>query len=131
MPDALAPLAWAVLQALAPLVLLGLSVMFARTLRPGATPLIEQIARRSHPALPAPLRRYTRRLTALWCAYLAVAAGVALLADLPYGPLSLAIWGGAAALFVGERWIRPWLFPGEVFPGLVQQLRDTLSVWRR
>jgi hypothetical protein len=34
-------------------------------------------------------------------------------------------------LFVGERWVRPWFFPGEVFPGLVQQLRDTWSIWRR
>jgi hypothetical protein len=32
-------------------------------------------------------------------------------------------------LFVGEHWLRPRLFPGHRFPGLVQQLRDTWSVW--
>ena len=33
-------------------------------------------------------------------------------------------------MFVGERMIRPRLFPGEAFPGLVQQVRDTWSAWR-
>ncbi len=39
------------------------------------------------------------------------------------------VWAGSAVLFVGEHWLRPRLFPGQTFPGLVQQLRDTWSVW--
>jgi hypothetical protein len=37
---------------------------------------------------------------------------------------------GSAILFAGEHRLRPHLFPGHVFPGLVQQVRDTWSVWR-
>ena len=31
---------------------------------------------------------------------------------------------------VGEVWVRRLLFPREWFPGLFQQIRDTVSVWR-
>lgn len=93
-------------------------------------PLIERIARQSKPSLPAALSRYTRRLTALWCAYFVIAAVLTASASMAYAHVSLAVWTGTVVLFVGERWVRPWLFPGEVFPGLVQQLRDTWSVWR-
>ena len=113
-----------------PLVLLSLAVFFGRTLRAGATPLIEQIARRSHPALPSALSRYTRRLTALWCGWFVVAAAVSAIAQGAWGPASAVVWAGTLVLFVGERWVRPWLFPGESFPGLVQQLRDTWAVWQ-
>lgn len=130
MPDPLASLVWASLRYLPPLVLLWLAFLFGRTLRAGATPLIERIARHSNPALPAPLCRYTRRLTTIWCVYFVVAAVLTATADMAYGPVSLAVWTGTVVLFVGERWVRPWLFPGEVFPGLLQQLRDTLSIWR-
>ena len=130
MPDPLASLVWASLRYLPPLVLLWLAFFFGRTLRPGATPLIERIARRSNAALPVALCRYTRRLTAIWCGYFVIAAVLTATANVGYGPVSLAVWSGTVVLFVGERWIRPRLFPGEVFPGLVQQLRDTLSIWR-
>lgn len=113
-----------------PLVLLWLGFVFGRSLRAGATPLIERIARRSNAALPAPLCRYTRHLTAVWCVYFVVAAGLGAAAHPGYWRLSLALWVGTALLFVGERWVRAWLFPGEAFPGLRQQLRDTWSVWR-
>lgn len=89
-------------------------------------PLIERIARRGQADLPAALCRYTRRLTLLWCVCFAAAA-VASVVWARVGPL---VWVGAVVLFVGERWVRPWIFPGEVFPGLAQQLRDTWSVWR-
>lgn len=130
MPDPLVSLVWAGLRYLPPLVLLWLAFFFGRSLRAGAMPLIERIARRSNPALPAPLSRYTRCLTALWCAYFVVAAVLTATANMAYGPVSLAVWTGTVVLFVGERWIRPKFFPGEAFPGLVQQLRDTWSIWR-
>jgi uncharacterized membrane protein len=113
-----------------PLVLLWLGFVFGQSLRAGATPLIERIARRSNAALPAPLCRYTRRLTALWCAYFFIAAGLAAVAHRGYAAVSLALWAATALLFVGERWVRTWLFPDETFPGLWQQLRDTWSIWR-
>ena len=129
MPDQLVALVWAGARYLPPLVLLWLAYFFGRSLRPGATPLIERIARCGNPALPVTLRRYTRRLTALWCAYFIIAAVLTTAATMAYAQVSLAVWAGTVVLFVGERWVRPWLFPGEVFPGLVQQLRDTWSVW--
>ena len=130
MPETLAAQAGAMLRLLAPLVLLWLAFFFGRTLRAGQVPLIERIARRGNPALGAALCRYTRRLTAIWCVWFIVAAVLSVTARLPYGILSLVVWGGTVLLFVGERLIRPWFFPAEVFPGLVQQVRDTLSIWR-
>lgn len=130
MPDPLASLVWDGLRYLPSLVLLWLAFLFGRTLRAGATPLIERIARHGNPALSPALCRYTRRLTALWCAYFVVAAALTAMANLAYAAVSLAVWAGTVVLFVGERWVRPKLFPGEVFPGLAQQLRDTWRIWR-
>lgn len=122
---------WSALSSwVSPLVLLWLAWFFGRSLRPGSSPLIERIARRGIPDLPEPLCRYTRRLTAVWCAYFVAAAGLVALADAGYAVASLAVWGGSVLLFVGERWVRPRLFPGQVFPGLAQQVRDTASLWR-
>ena len=135
MSDPTASLLWGSLHVVSPLVLLWLAFFFGRTLWRGATPLIEQIARLGNPALSQPLCRYTRRLTAVWCAYFLIAAAAMAVGDASgagaYGRLSLAIWCGTLVLFVGERWLRPWLFPGESFPSLRQQLRDTWSLWRR
>ena len=137
MPDALAPTVRVALQALqylAPLVLVWLAFFFGRTLRAGATPLIEQIARRGKPALPIALCRYTRLLTGIWCAYFIVAALAIVVVNasgaLMFARFNLAVWAGTAVLFIGEHWLRPRLFPGEVFPGLLQQVRDTWSIWR-
>jgi uncharacterized membrane protein len=129
LPEALASLAGA-LHYLPPLVLLWLAFFFGRTLRAGQTPLIERIARQGNPDMPPALRRYTRWLTAIWCAYFVIAAALTATASLGYAATSLVVWSGTIVLFVGERMIRPWLFPGEVFPGLLQQIRDTWSAWR-
>jgi len=125
---------WSGLRFIPPLVLLWLAYFFGRTLRAGAQPLIEQIARRGNPALSPSLCRYTRWLTGLWCVYFVAAAAITLLSNTSgihaYGRTSLVVWSGTVLLFVGERWLRPLIFPNEVFPGLLQQLRDTLSIWR-
>lgn len=129
MPEAFASLV-GLLHWLPPLVLLWLAVFFGRTLRPGQVPLIERIARQGTPEMPQALCRYTRRLTAVWCAYFVLAAAFSVGSPLGFGRLNLLVWGGTIVLFVGERMIRPWLFPNQAFPGLIQQIRDTWHVWR-
>jgi len=123
----------AVLRFLQPLVLLWLSYIFGRTLRRGITPLIERVALRSNATLPDPIRRYTRYLTAIWCGYFVLAAALSAVLSatggVALGRVGVAVLVGSALLFVGEHWVRPRIFPGEVFPGLLQQLRDTWSIW--
>jgi uncharacterized membrane protein len=125
---------WSFLRVLSPLVLLWLAYFFGRTLRRGATPLIERIARQSTPALSGPLCRYTRWLTAVWCAYFVVAAALAAFAPVAdaqtAGRVGAGVWIGTLVLFIGEWGLRPLFFPNENFPGLLQQLRDTWQVWR-
>lgn len=134
MPGLLAARGWTGVRYLSPLALLWLAFFFGRTLRPGRTPLIEQIARRSSALLSVPLRRYTRRLTAIWCVYFVGAAAMsAVLAwwgGATLGSMGVAILAGSALLFVGEHRLRSRIFPQEAFPGLLQQLRDTWSIWR-
>ena len=107
-----------------------MAVFFARTLRTGQEALITRIARISEPDLPAHLVRYTRRLTGVWAAYFVLAALAGLLGGRSAPWTGLTVWTGTAALFFGEHWLRPLIFPGHSFPGLRQQLKDTLRVWR-
>jgi len=111
------------------LVLVWLAIFFGRTLRAGRTPLIERIARVSTPELTQDLRRYTRRLTAVWCAYFVVAASLSAITTLPAVWTGALVWMSTGLLFVGEHRVRGHLFPGHGFPGLKQQLRDTWRVW--
>ena len=123
-----------VLHWVSPLVLIWLAFCFGRTLRPGAMPLIERIGRRAIAAPSVRLCRYTRRLTAVWCAYFVAAAGFSALTlgagRYGYAGLGAGIWCGTLLLFVGEWVLRRTLFPDVVFPGLLQQVRDTWAVWR-
>jgi uncharacterized membrane protein len=107
-----------------------MAVFFARTLRTGREALITRIARVSEPDLPAHLVRYTRRLTAIWVAWFVLAALAGLLGGRSGPWTGLAVWTGTAALFLGEHWLRPLIFPDHPFPDLRQQLKDTLQVWR-
>jgi uncharacterized membrane protein len=107
-----------------------LAFFFGRTLRPGQEALITRIARVSDPALPAHLVRYTRGLTAVWSAYFVLAALLGLLAGRLGAWTGLLVWVGTAILFLGEHRLRPHLFPGHPFPGVRQQLKDTVRVWR-
>lgn len=87
-----------------------LAWFFGRTLVAGRVPLVTSLARVVHavPALPPAIERYTRAVTATWCAFFVAMAAVsaALAAFAP-----LAIWSLfanvaaaplAAAMFVGE-----------------------------
>lgn len=111
------------------LVLLWLAWFFGRTLARGKVPLIEQIARVGEPQLQPFLVVYTRRLTCLWCAYFVVGALAAMILISSDFPVGIAVGLGSLLLFVGEHSIRPRLFPGQRFPGLAQQVRDTWAVW--
>lgn len=110
--------------------LVWLAVVFGRTLRASQTPLIERIARISLPALSPSLCRYTRGLTAAWSAYFLLAALLSLTTVLPFGLTGALVWVGSLLLFVGEHQLRSYLFPGQAFPGLFRQVRDTWRVWR-
>lgn len=115
---------------LVPALMLGaLALFFGRTLRAGRLALIERIALVSDPALPPVLRRYTRRLTAVWCAYFVLAALAVVVAGGSLVSVGLWVWSGTVLLFVGEHALRARLYPEYRFPGLLQQLRDTWSVW--
>ncbi len=109
--------------------LVWLAIFFGRTLRSDQTPLIERFARVSNPAMSPEFCTYTRRLTGIWCAYFICAAVASGLAN--YAPVStgMFIWMGTVVLFVGEHRLRPIFFPGQTFPGLLQQIRDTWHVW--
>ena len=126
---------WAFLSYLPSIILLWLAFFFGHSLRPHQQPVIEQIARRGGATLTVALCRYTWWLTCIWCAYFLVAATATVWANASgvsaFGIVSLTTCAGTALLFVGERCIRPLIFPDEVFPGLLQQVRDTWSVWRR
>ena len=131
MPEALATLASASLRYVPTLVLLWLTFFFGRTLTRGRVSLIERVARVANPTLTPALRRYARGLTALWCVYFAVAASLTIVANLGFHQASIGVASVSAALFVGEYWLRRLvLFPDQPFPGLVQQVRDTIHVWR-
>jgi uncharacterized membrane protein len=111
------------------LTLAWLAIFFGRTLRPGQTPLIERIARVSEPDMTPPLCRYTRQLTAVWCGYFVIAALVSVSLVDTFPGTGVLVLLGSAMLFAGEHRLRPHLFPGRAFPGLLQQVRDTWSVW--
>ena len=116
---------------LAILALGWLAIVFGCTLRAGRMPLIERVARVSNPSLTPELCRYTRRLTAIWCAYFIIAALLCIMVPQSLFVINALVWSGTIALFAGEHWVRPRIFPGVSFPGLVQQLRDTCRAWGR
>ncbi len=113
------------------MVLAWLAMFFGRTLRPGQTPLIERFARVSNPAMSPEFCIYTRRLTAIWCAYFIFAAVVSGAANYAPASTGVFVWMGTILLFVGEHRLRPMFFPGQKFPGLLQQVRDTWHVWHK
>ena len=96
---------------------LALAWTFAVTLKPGAMPLITQAATLVHEQFTAPMKAYTRRLTAVWAAYF---VAMALLSLLLYALAPWAWWSlfgtvltplAACALFVGDHLWRRWRHP--------------------
>jgi uncharacterized membrane protein len=99
---------------LAVLVNIAVCLRFAATLRPGQVPLITHYARFDEVGLPRNAEGYTRRLTAVWAAMLALFA-------LAHAAAALDLWTTRAvsavqtaallALFLGEHPLRSRLFP--------------------
>lgn len=89
--------------------LLMLAVFGWTLVRP--PPLIERLARRREPDLPAAAIRYTRRITQLWCLFFIANGGVALYTVLFS---SLAVWslynGLISYLLMGALFAGEWLF---------------------
>lgn len=108
-----------------------LAFFFGRTLLAGHIPIIEQFARVSTPDLSPALCVYMRRLTGVWCFYFILAAVIPWWAGRSVISIGALIWTGTIVLFVGERILRPLFFPGQKFPGLLQQVSDTWHVWHR
>lgn len=119
------------LRGLSTLALLWLAAVFGLSLRRSRVPLIERIARVREPALPPAQVRYTRRLTQVWCVYLGFAAVSGWW--LSWTPLlgGVIVTAVSLLLFVGEHRLRRVWFPGQQFPSLVEQVRDTAAVMRR
>ena len=130
LPAAIATPAAAALRLLPTLVLLWLAWFFGRTLRAGEMPLIERVARVAKPALSPSLVRYTRLLTTIWCVYFVAAAVLNLAADLGFSRVSVGVALTSAVFFIVEYGLRRLLYPGEHFPDLIGQVRDTVRVWR-
>jgi uncharacterized membrane protein len=108
-----------------------LAFFFGRTLRVGQTPLIERFARASTPELTPALCVYMRWLTGVWCAYFVLAAVASWGTGQSLVSTGAFVWIGTIVLFVGEHRLRPKFFPGQEFPGLLQQVRDTWHVWQK
>lgn len=94
------------------LVPLALLWFFGRTLRAGEVPLVTRIADAIRGPLPAPVRRYTRRVTQFWVAALAGLALTNLLLALFAPPVIWSLFANfinyllVAALFVAEWLLR-------------------------
>ena len=122
-----------------PPVLLPASVLFvfARSLKPGNTPVVTQVATHIRGTLPTELVSYTRRVTQFW---------VALLATLALSSMGLALWATPevwslatngiqylvlAAAFLGEYLLRRYRFrelEHESFAAMVAALFKTRVV---
>jgi len=84
-----------------------MAFFFGRTLRAGSEPLINRIARKEHPDLPADMARHARWLTKVWTACF-VALFVVALTLAPW--LSLAAWSRGVQLL-------GYVVPGALFLG--------------
>lgn len=111
----------------------ALGSVFALTLRPGSTALITAMADRVQGPLTEGLRRYTRRLTAVWVGYF---GGMVLLSPLLFALAPWWWWSlyanlltplAAGVLFVGEFMLRYRLHPEFERVTFLQ----TLFAWRR
>ena len=109
---------------------------FGRTLRAGSEPLIQRIARRGEPELPADVALYTRRLTALWtgCFVALFLAALGLAAILPFDSWSRWVHGLGylvpSALFVGEHRYREHRFPLRHRDSLAMMVPHVIAVMR-
>lgn len=111
---------------LLPLLLL---VIFGRTLVGGREPLITAIGEAARGPLSAAMRRYTRRLTLLWClVFVTMVVWSVILPWLEQPELwswftNVINYGVVGVLFVGEFILRKKLFPTHNHPDFFEYLR--------
>ncbi|MGN0922183.1 MAG: hypothetical protein ACI4NJ_10715 [Cellvibrio sp.] len=107
--------------------------IFARSLVKGREPLITYIGEASRGPLSPAMRRYTRRLTQLWCVVLALLVIEGLVLPFIVAPtgwswitniINYALVGG---LFIGEFWWRKYRFPGHNHPNFIDYLKIIAS----
>lgn len=113
-----------------------LCVIFARTLRTGAIPLISRLSTLIHGPLSPLVLYYTRKVTALWALLFGAMAGVSVLlftlAPLPLwalyaNVLTLPIM---ASVFIGEYAVRRRILPRDQCTGFMQAVRASRKHWR-
>lgn len=115
---------------LIPLLLL---VIFGRTLRRGSEPLITAIGEAARGPLSPAMRRYTRRLTQLWClVFIAMILSSSLLPLLEQPEVwswftNIINYLVVGVLFVGEFILRKKIFPTHDHPGFIEYLRIIAS----
>lgn len=115
---------------LLPLLLL---FIFGRTLLAGREPLITAIGEAARGPLSQAMRRYTRRLTQLWClVFIIMILWSAILPWLEQPELwswftNVINYGFVGVLFVGEFILRKKIFPTHNHPGFVEYLRIIAS----
>ncbi len=109
-----------------------MALVFARTLAPGAVPLISRLAAMVHGELTPRLVRYTRAVTWAWVIFFALTVAVTLVL-FAFAPLP--VWSGfvnllsmplLGAMFVGEYAVRVLLIPREERSTLFK----SVAAWR-
>lgn len=103
--------------------------IFGRTLFAGREPLITAIGEAARGPLTPSMRRYTRRLTQLWCVVFLVLMLWSIFLMLIEQPelwswfTNVINYGVVGVLFVGEFMLRKKLFPAHNHPGFIEYLR--------
>ncbi len=110
----------------------GLLFVFARTLRPGVTPLVTGIAQRINRHFTVEMATYTRSVTLAWCLFFAaqIIVSAVLLSVWPrlwlgfvtavHGPLAL-------VMAAGEYAVRAWRFRGQPHSTVADMVRAVRS----
>lgn len=109
---------------------LWLALRFGLSLCGNQIPFIERVARYSSPEMTLKHQSYVRVLTWIWFVYFLSATLLTAFGyfGFPWDGLLIAV--SSAFLFVCEHWFRPYLFPGQLFPSVLTQLKHTRCAWR-
>lgn len=107
---------------------LAILAVFARTLRPGETPLVTAIGLEVHGQLPPALLRYTRWVTGFWVGLLAAQSSIAAALAIFASPALWSLFSNVlsyalvAGCFLAEYAYRRWRFRDFRQPGLGEYL---------
>jgi uncharacterized membrane protein len=88
----------------------GLLIAFGLSLRPGAIPVVERLARLQEPELPPHAVAYTRTVTKAWCAFFVLNASLSLATALWASEAVWALYNGALSYgLMGLLFAAEWL----------------------